>query len=162
MNKCPHCGEEVNAEKPKCDKCGKSMSASVIATELQAALDALKAATQKVTDLEASLADVTQKNADIVAEKDKVIAEKETALSDKDGKFSALSAQLRRTLLGSFMTDEEFEKDKATITAMADDAFNLMVASLSKKQPEGTAHGFRLIEKQTPASGNEKKAIRLS
>jgi len=135
MAKCPRCGEMVEANET-CAKCGKSMEASVIAAELAEALARLN----EIVNLKEQLQAAHDKlAADLEAAKTDAQKEKETL----SAKVSDLVASIRRSALG--LGDEDWNKRKEVILRMDDEAFNLMVASISESKSK-TIAGVRLPE----------------
>ena len=119
---CPHCGKE-GGEGAKCSACGKSMQASVIASELADALSKLQALTAEKTELVAASnqfeAAITKAKADVEASKTELQTVK------------LQSTMVARRVILAAMKDEDWDKAKETISKMDEPTFDLFSKSLT-------------------------------
>ena len=119
---CPHCSKE-GGEGAKCSACGKSMQASVIASELADALAKLQAITAEKTELVTAK---TRFEAELVAAR----AELDTARNEMRAAQLQSTMTARRVILAA-MKDEDWDKAKDTITKMDEPTFELFSKSLT-------------------------------
>jgi hypothetical protein len=158
VDTCPYCnsdtkmGTDTKSNMPVavCPTCGKPLTAAAMAADLKSALSSLTAIGTEKTAL-------TEQVTALTAEKTTLAASIETLTADKD-KAEKLAAEqketLRRNAVGARMTDETWGKKKATILAMAEDAFATMLelapaaAQPAKPAPVGIALGSGQTETQ--------------
>lgn len=142
---CPRC-HKVSATEGDCSHCGKPMSAAVIAQELDLAMRELATAQTQLTaaqeaqsQLNASLD--TEKTGKTEAERLLAAAQEsaraaEAAKADAEAKLVEKSTALRRHLLGSRMSDEDWASKQADVMAMTDSQFNLFLGAFGAQPPQ--------------------------
>lgn len=162
MTECPRC-HQMSASEDTCSHCGKAMSASVIAQELREAID--KLATTE-TRLSAAQGEVSTLTAAVETEKtgkgtvesqlseaQAKVTEVEAAKVTVESELKATRETLRRHLLGTHVSDEQWSAQKDSVMAMTDAQFQLILGAYGARpapQASGVHVPSQLKAGQTP------------
>lgn len=125
--------------------------------ELEASLDEAKERNQ---ELEKQLADMTAKFGDLeIAHKELEgqVGELKSKLETAEGRATSLVEQARCEALKAHLDEDEWEKQKATIMAMTDEAFALMASVAGR--PETKTEPVSLAGKEDDKDGVVKWEI---
>ncbi len=150
-HKCPHCGNDDQQDHEKCPKCGKSMSAALLAAELRASQEALKT---KKEELEAAVAELEDLKPQIpqlqaqMAGYQTQITEREVALKAANAKLEDIKRQERENIVRAYLSDDTLADRLPAYMAMDDGTFTTVVATLkdaaaAAKKPAQGISGLR-------------------
>lgn len=157
MKNCPHCNHILTAAVDACPNCGKGLTVLAMSTDLQTALASLTALGTEKTTLAEQITALT-------ADKTALTASVETLTADKAKAEKTAASQLetlRRNALGARITDEVWSQKKATILAMAEDAFATMLELAPAPAGGQKPAGVRLDADAEPEGADEKIKIVL-
>lgn len=149
--KCPHCEASNDEGADKCKSCGKNMAVGAIIADLNAALAKAGKVGELETQLTAKDEELTTAKAEIQTKID-ALASKDGDLKTANDKVVELTAAIRRSRLAAW-DDKKWDDKKATVMAMADDAFDLMAAEVVSPTADKGGAGFRLPDRPV-AGGN--------
>ncbi len=165
---CPHCNSDAG-DGPKCARCGKSVSATLLVAELSTAQAELATA---LTNLSAAQAETAQTIEKVVPDP-LVAAELETTktaltatqteLTAALDKLAGIEAAGRESAVRAFLAEAAWTERKDQFLKMDAPTFAVVLASLKDAKPTGTvrlAAGLRSGMPE-PVAGSEAPAVTI-
>jgi len=146
--KCPHCGNADGEDHEKCPKCGKSMSAALLAAELRDTQEKLKT---KKEELEAAMLEldaIKPQIPQLQAQYDGLrsqISERDAALRIANDKLADIKRQDRENVVKTLLSEDTLADRLPAYLAMDDATFTTVVATLkdAMKKPVQGISGLR-------------------